>query len=497
MTHFLLICCLTLISVSAWANEDLQNREQGECRVAAKRYLFLSDYKIECDDNYILFEAKDIQTKKKSKIEMAAFNILRTGTDQTLFKDYEYLAKMINQWDLVGVVEIMPIPHSQLKYNSVIDDVRVQLMAHQENYNKTQYQKYLELLDASYEKPGFIKILEALKRLDDTWSLILAPKPTGDNPASYELSGFYYRASVVENRPTAFCGDNRGCLLPVRSRVQKLISRIPFTARFVAGDLDFNAVAVHMRYREPAPDCSEVKAGEDCLNLTNSEKGLVNDFSVVGNKKERYRFIELAIINDSMKESRSDFVIMGDFNLDYEPKKRGSDSDAFWRLALNDDKQKVLIEEKTSISEKYGLSNPYDHFVIDSHENSSLKLCDTNSAKAFNFLIEPKQKVPSALKPMASFLKARDKSNKSLLEKFIEDVKNKLNLAQCGSNECETETRFSNSEIDDLSDYYWRRVLIDSEKDDGEVNHFPYRVHIELISDHLPIHMSCNTSKKL
>lgn len=472
-------------SLRGFDAELFRYREISDCKLSQARYLFLENDLIQCTENYILYEAP-VKYKKTSSIKMAAFNILRTGTNQTRFKKFDYVARIINQWDLVTAVEIMPTPNDVLEHNDKIDSARTLFEDFYENFSSSQKKLYKKQLDQSYDKPGYIRILEELRKLDPAWSLILAPYPTGDHPTSYELSGYFYRASVVESKETSFCDRNRGCLLPIKNSLNRLISRQPFVARFVSGDLDFNAVAVHMRFREPPPDCNQAQVGEKCTEFTNSEKSLIKKFEEVGSKTDRFRFIELAIINESIKDFKGDFAVMGDFNLDYDPEHR---NEKFWMMAMEGTETKVLIEQQTSISEQNGLSNPYDHFLLESNSTSSLNLCSGSSAGAFNFLIDDKSSAPSVLRDLSQFLKRRKTQKKTMLKEYSEMIAEQKIVSTCTSKSCEQDYWYSDNEAKDLSDGYWQRVLIDS---DSNIS-FPYRVHIELISDHLPIYISCKT----
>lgn len=476
--------------------------EYRNCQLAPIRFPeFFKNDTVECTDDYLLFESKQKTTITKRKIKIGSFNIIRIGQAQTRFKRNDFVAEMMEQWDLVTVVEIMTMGKEHLSYNQKVDSLAQSLTD----------EKLKKNIEPSYEIPRYLLILKELRKRDPAWSLIMAPQGTGETTASYEYVGFFYRNGLVENTKTKFCGDKRGCLTPIsRENYENIVSRSPFVARFKAGKLDFNAAGLHLRFRAPAEDCSTSgaatgKGKKKCVDYSRAELDIVNEYLKAAEKtkinKEDARYLELAVAHRVLERSEEEVLVMGDFNLEFKERTK-----KLWNFSVGH--ENIFVNEPTSISALNGLANQYDHFVFVPEKN--LASCDINTARAFNFVLDVNNPVTSepALKNLASFLSAR-KNKQALLKAFSEDLK-KDQVLSCEGQICKMVPRYTAEQATNLACLYERNVLgndsktckvaSEDEAEEGDedasgatpTKKLPYKVYHEVISDHIPIEMECS-----
>lgn len=493
----IVVLFLLLSATPIWAlldEADSSLEEISECLLDKNRYEFLEQDKIECNGNYLLFQSPK-RSKVPAQLKIGSFNIIRMGTDSSVFKRYDIVADIINQWDLVGVVEIMATPAAYIEKNRKIDLVAAQLQIHQRKYSALQKKQYAGILNDSYEMPGYLKLLMALRELDPSWSLILGPRATGSTVTSREMGGFYYRAGAVTNIKSSFCGGERGCAVAIPEKVASLVPRLPFSATFKAGSLRFNAVALHLRFRENPPECKAgERASEDekeprCAIFSTEAKTWMNEFKDVVRTKPRGRFIELAIISDQLKNSTDDVMLMGDFNLPYVAGSGRTSNDIYWSRALNNDGKKIFVHEKTSLSRQYGLSGEYDHFIYDPQK---IKGCDSTTAKAYSFLLNLKNPVTEEqpLQKISDFLLNRKENAEAILAEYAEGLALKQQLQSCSETGCVTSPLLNERAQQNLIELYKNRIVYTKST-------IPYKIYEDMISDHIPITMNCKTSNLL
>lgn len=470
-------------------------RESSECPLAQIRYGFLANDQITCSSHYLSFEASSGKSLSPRELKIGSFNIIRTGTNQSRFKRFDMVADIMNQWDLVAVVEIMPTPTEFLTHNRSVDEVAEAFRGQSAKYSAAKRDEYSQILEESYEMPGYLRILKALRELDETWSLVIAPRATGDSESSLEMSGFYYRASHVQNGSTPFCGGQKGCLIPIDDNLMNIVSRIPFAANFKAGSSKFDAVAHHSRFRENAPSCGSKATGKKqkaCVHFTPQEKAWLKKFEDMANAEIRDRFVELAIINHVANTSNNDVMVMGDFNLSLKqpnPKKQGSGNLAQWERAVGDSQKIVIPNDKSSISNENGLSEAYDHFIFDP-KSSAFKGCDQASARAFNFTMDAANPSgPETLEKLIQFLKVRKSNPGSLLQNYRDSLESSQMLSECHQSDCTLESAYEAGDVRTILSEYDKRVIKTPSNASGKKQ--PFKVFIELISDHLPIEMNC------
>lgn len=275
-TAFLLPLIFASFS-SAHRSSDIDNYR--EC-LWNERALEGIGYSVECNDLYHLYRpSKDFKVNKSKSFEFGAFNVFKLGSGDARFKDYGLTASIIHNYDLVAVSEVQPSTSEEFESNS--------------NLNKTDldFKKY-------YHKPGYLKLLERLKELNPSWSLILSPAGQSDTE---ELLGFYFRADKVELENSSYCkaynrkmrekqklffaGGYSGprferqaetphlnksfaCLMDLEAD-ENDIFRVPFSARFKVGSgFDFQYLSYHARFS--APIVVGGSCGFECLEKVNS-----------------------------------------------------------------------------------------------------------------------------------------------------------------------------------------------------------------------------------
>lgn len=479
--------------------------EYRNCVLSQKRFpTLLAQDGVECNDDYLLYESSVLSPKKlDSFVKIGSFNIIRIGQSQTRFKRNDFVAKIINKWDMVTVVEIMNMGQEHLAFNQKIDLIYETATAEQ--------QKQLE---SSYEMPRYLMILKELRKLDPSWSLIMSPRATGETVASYEYVGFFYRRGFVMNTKSSFCGNKRGCLAPVDlSKYGNLISRSPFVARFEVGKFKFNSVGIHTRFRVPAEDClareaqapstSTVKK-KDCVDYTPEERQWVAEIKGLTQRNkinaEDARFLELRVSRQSLASEDEEFLIMGDFNLEFKNSNK-----KLWNFSLGH--ENVFVHEKTSISPVTGLSKQYDHFIIE--PGQQLSRCRTDSAKSFNFILDANKPIADdpTLQPVADFLKFR-KNRKQALQQYVSLLMSDLVVTSCSESGCVEAPRYTAEDKEYMICLYERNVLggpfkncrpvkgqqdrRDEGAEEGATSRTkPFQVYHEILSDHIPIEIDC------
>jgi hypothetical protein len=471
--------------------------EYNNCLLSQQRFpSFLGNDRVECNNDYLLYESAIASRKTSNKLKIGSFNIIRIGQPNYPFKRNDMVAQIINQWDLVGVVEIMNTDRQYLEHNAEID--RIKNISHK--ISDTDFEK-------SYEMPRYLMLLKELRKLDPSWSLIMAGHGHGEVPAQYEYAGFLYRKGVVANQTTTFCSEKRGCLTPViREKYENLISRLPFVARFDYGKLEFNAAVLHTRFRAPTKiDCKLGEAAgrpvaeiKKCIHYTTEEVALITELNRVTGRaypnENDSRFLELAVSARELTKSPEEVLLMGDFNLEAKPSNERS-----WQFALGTSNKKVFVREPTSISEENGLVSEYDHFIFD-HTGANLSKCDVSSARPFSFLLDPDnaQTKVSVLNSLADFLRQRKQNRAEALAEFIKEQNRDFVVMENKDGQVIMSPRYPGSTGSQRICKYDQRVLgnwkrrCEEDKKEKTEPDGRYLVHHHLISDHLPIMMECS-----
>lgn len=488
-TLFLTIISLTVACTTAPPREPAQtdNQESYASKVKGsvpngpyddcdQRELFEKNDKVSwvCTDNYVhIYPLKPIIQKNPQKIKIAAFNVYHLGDDQARLKDLNAMAIIMNQWDLIGATEMMPLPMTYADENRKLRDVV-----------RGNYQK----LPANWRvmEPGYYKLLKELQSKDPSWSLIFQPMPEGEGSTG-ELAGFYYRASKVQLKRWNYCplsgltdkinpnlmGLNFGCLAQVSPNQARLMSRKAFIANFKSGKFDFVAAVSHTRFRPASAPDQVNQLKEICARFPSKVECSIS-------KDKVGRFYEVKAVADQfpyLEAYDKDVLYMGDFNLDYS-----ANNQIPWMASISASPGYAVYQlENTSLSlpmEK--LANSYDHFIL---KAESLRECDLSSIRSYDFTKIGTPEANGELKRLSYLLnsgyhKKTERVQTAFLDQQIRLEKVNREYRARGLNEEEK-----------------LRLATDIKRSIARLKNNKFWILREYLSDHVPIEMSCSTKR--
>ena len=432
----LLVCSSSLLANEKSTYFPIHN----ECE-NNKKFL-TSDYNIQCNVNYHHYNSSAARNNYSSayarshgEVKIAEFNVLHPGMSKSRFKDYKKVAQIINQFDVVGVTELIPLMSDDARTNDAIlkfiheapdlisetkqkirklersqsDSVQIKRGLRLNKLKLEQLERDLSNVSKIYRFPGYVKILNELHKLSngDEWALILTPSALGAATSpTPELVGYYYRSSVVKPEKNAYCEDTKlsggrrligaACIPLMNSQdmgknYNHLFSRKPFLGQFRSGSFNFTLLTSHVIFDSPDDMRTQRRILRDAFSASStSQLG-------VGINQENYaRFAEVKItlkfINDVLinRYGMSNIIFMGDLNLEYE--------NQYWQTILNTWRgSSLFISQKTSLTrsrfdyrtgdETNGLSSSYDHFIFDPRDaNECMRSRRYANAGVLNFL---------------------------------------------------------------------------------------------------------------
>lgn len=453
---------------------------------------------IECNDLYHHYNAhawKEFQSPD-SEIKIGSYNIWNLGSNQTRFKDLELNAKMLNQWDIIAVSELVRTTSTKRKTNLAI---RMQYDSGELTQEEASF---------NYHRPGYIDLLLKLQEVskDPSWALIIAPYAQSK---SQEMVGFYYRASKVKPKKTPYCqsvkqwienhggvgtNDLYGCSPELDSQRESMISRKPFIASFYSNNFDFTYLGAHLIFNSPNPETLEEMSQKI---LATGEEEVDTYFSTLSSQYKA-RFTELKIILEVMKEisdssSEKDIILGADFNLENKLFHRGK-FDPWSEVLKAYPGAMVYNDLETSVSVKLsqkGLSNNYDHFVFNpSSASECLKNNSAPNLTVFYFHKDDSYKPLDSNDPswddFTPYLIDSDQEEKIAL--YLQNLKMKIEQERyIQRNELAPLEEEEISAILEMA----RRNLFKTQL--REATHF--EVFKQLYSDHYPIYMNCSTEQ--
>lgn len=440
-------------------------------------FLYSQDGKIaaDCAVNYVHFYPNHIDPreaeKTRGKLRIGSFNVFHLGDNQAPLKNMKLVASIMNQWDLVGTQELMPLSSEWATTNSKIHDLLAK-----SGKIAGPYDNWSVML------PGYLRLLSELRRLDPAWALILQAEPQGE-ASSTEMAGFYYRSNKVNLKDWDYCKadlsvdlktsrnlPNYACFVRVPKERRELMSRLPFVAYFQSGTFDFVAVTTHVRFR-PEDEASALSQQEkELCQLHATPDRCKIPKETVG----RYYEVEAtaAEFEAMQKVARDhDVIFMGDFNLAYDKK-----SQDLWNAALKSVPGYIVTQtDPTTLSiPAQRLASNYDHFIFDPKKTRE---CSVESVRIFDFTQALQDSRP-VMKEIAQYLGPDGK--KMILEDTREYYSKltKFQPANGGAlrplNEKEKES-MAKSYADSI----------------GRMEKNMHGALLELISDHIPIEMEC------
>lgn len=536
-------------SKSPERDHQLNLEAQEECRHIA-RLAVGGKYTVECFFNYHHYNSNAArnhyrkgETINQGEIKIGAFNLWHPGSLRSAYKDYELVAKIMNQWDVIGATELLASVGREADINqrvlqfleqAPIEIQRMEEMLKNGEGNSTRLEQRLQkmkrdLRDAPslYREPGYLLLLDELRRLDPSWALILTPRGDAAQPHNmHELTGFYYRGSRVRPVVNQHCdeflvrgpteqsdyGPAFACYPYLGERymgrdTNGVFSRRPFLASFQSGQLDYHLLASHIIFGSPSDE-------ERMAQILMPTFG-VEDYHDIGtgvNAQTYARWAEMKVTLELMDRLESDYqkdhiIYLGDTNL---PSRN-----QYWSQMLEKFIGfEVFVTDPTTLSPgRYyidgtptnGAGNDYDHFIFRPERTSRCVGEDGVNAQVFYYHLEPlsrdfvyerylirdyrksddhfdfqKQDVSPrrdyVMKPGAEYKMNRQLAQKERLLKSLRTIRN-------------MEIVWDSHRFNVALKYFKNRVFLDQ-----LVNRFFYRVYMETISDHYPIWMSCRTN---
>jgi hypothetical protein len=355
-------------------------------------------FKLDCYGNYHHYGPTTKNSKITSSLKIANYNLLHPGTSKTMFKDYALVAKIMNRYDIVSGLELLATVGKDelnnkavLAYLKNIPTIVADLRAEIKNASdKSQIQSLNSEIEkilatipkaqALYRAPGYLKVLLELKKLDPSWSLLLAPR--GDSAlvgSVEELVGYYYRADVTSPVANPHCkeysdelsGTPYACFITLtkdfmgKDLIQHFARR-PFMASFKAGDDKVTLVTSHVVFTYSGDEEAEKDMMKKSFGVE-SYKDLGNGINSVNFA----RYAEVKITLDFMNKYKTRYkddkiMFLSDTNL--------VSNNAFWAQVLKSfPGAELFVTQASTISppryrsdetETEGAANDYDHFIF-------------------------------------------------------------------------------------------------------------------------------------
>lgn len=473
------------------------------------------DIPVICRYNFHHFNATDehYAPSSKSRIQIGSFNILHPGSNKTLYKDNKVIAKIINRYDVMAGLELLANVSNDYSHNEsilaflkkapslievMIEKVFTTTNSQQRLENAQRLDKLISDFEEArrlYRKPGYLLILDELRKLDPTWSLILTPRgEAATEKNTQELTGFYYRSSVVTTRVNPYCknldydrmGPPYACLPQFNTEffgtdVSELFSRRPFMASFQSGNFNFTLLAAHVIYTSPTDE-------EKMKRILKASFG-TDDYTTLGtgiNKGNYARFAEVKLTLDYIRKYKKEFndeniIYMGDFNLESK--------NQFWDKVLDKEAGEILTHDALSTlthqlndssgTPTMGLSSNFDHMIFQESDLDECTKYDKLDIETYNFM-EDKELLQEYL-----VYELTESKREKIINKFKSEILEKFtNYKTIKYNAIAPEYSEENLEL--IANNLVERVFTSQLSDESF-----YRVYAELISDHLPIGIGC------
>ncbi len=477
-------------------------------------YIIQDDMLIECNYTNQKYKSKDTpkNLEEKKSLKIAAFNILHPGNAKTMYKDIPNIARIINQYDIVAALELIPVVGDQFSHNLSIysflkkapDFINItidKILIEKSELEKKRQIDRLDQLVRDFEEasslvraPGYLEILKELHKLDPHWSLELSPRGEASKDTNQqELVGYFYRSSVVETIANPYCkslplplsNNAETCLVLMGKEIfsqdfSTLFSRRPFMGSFRSASNEFTLLASHVVYT------SDLKPERMQAIMQAAFQVDSPDLLGTGITKDNYaRFAEIKLTLDFIQQLKNKFsmkniIFLGDFNL--EPQNQ------FWKTILPPEQELVLTHDfKTSVTparlnakgeETFGLSSSYDHMIISQDEFKNCQSEDGFNTGVFDFINEKNSILNRYNIKNLDELEQEQKIN-SIVGKFN---KTHSNLKTIKYNQIIPDISKLSEKIQNYKDRVFKTQLEDATY---------YRHATELVSDHLPIWIEC------
>lgn len=437
------------------------------CDQHASLYHWHDDLEFECSPNFIhIFSRQDMLEPMVASdtVKLGSFNLFHLGDGLAFLKRMETVAEIMNQWDVVAAQELMPLPGRWAELNREVFNL-INTPGYDPNSASVRDWRVVE--------PGYLELLNALRKLDSSWSLML--QPSSDDFRG-ELAGFFYRSRKVRVKEFDYCPKsgarrNLGCSAQVPPAQRRLMSRNAFAVYFQAGSWDFIALTSHIRFRKSDdPVERQEQSDEICQNYSGDGTCKIN-VNNVG------RFYEVKAIADQfskLTKKDADVIFMGDFNLEITPTNI-----PYWQAVLKGAKGfDVYQHENTTLSVPYdNLASNYDHIILNAESTSG---CRLDSIKPYDFT-QARSKSDSILSDLADELNESAWSN--LINQKMDVVRSLVRVG--GTAGSKHLVNIGKEDQDQLQGYCDSSVGRMRKNDTG--------AFLELVSDHIPVSMVCAT----
>ena len=511
------------------------------------------DFKIHCGEKFHHYNsqgAKKYYNKGTNalldrKIKIAEFNALHPGMQKTRFKDFKKIAQIINQYDVIGITELIPVVsagyinnNAMIKFITdtpqLIKEVKQKIFKLQKAIKtsiargnnrglatkKTNLallkkkvnilQKDLKHAHKLYRYPGYLKILAALHEIKaggTEWSLVLSPRGEGsETTPTLELVGYYYRSSKVKPKRNKYC-QTFACTIEMDSDIfdedkSDIFARRPFMAEFMSGKFSFALITSHVIFASPKNPFEQDRITSKAFGTSYYDhiKGATAaNYARIAEIKVTLDFIEKFV---ATKGAQKDVIFMGDFNLEKRAK--------FWPEILKSwQGSQIYIDKKTSITkarfnikgeDTFGASMNYDHFIFNPKQTKEcMGAKNTFTGGVVNFT--QKGIIHSQTKKEYGVTDGEynvDQSkNEKIIAKFITPYETeKKQILTIGKREIDHNGKIlklrsiinDQIQVKKQIDYFQERIIDSQSNEDW----YYYYFH-QTLSDHFPIYMECST----
>lgn len=518
-----------------------------------KKFLVQDDYSVECLNTHQHYNSKstrrysEARAVSQGKVRIGGYNLWHPGSQNSIHKDYKLVAKIINEFDVTSVIELLPLVNIDYKNNrSVIEYIKEgpsrirafknELRSATRNGRTSQIKKLkldikriesgLLKAPSLYRAPGYLKLLTELRKLDSTWSLILSPRGDSAKVVNVkELTGFLYRGKVVKPITNDHCletykkekGKKIACFPNLRKsfmgrETSHVFSRRPLLASFKSGKFDFSLLASHVVFGSPNPN----EKPEDMKKILMPSFGVETYLGLgTGLDSQNYaRFAETKIILELIEKLKKsykekDILYVGDMNIESKNK--------FWADLLRDHSSpELLVDEQTSLSlslynsqgeRTEAMASNYDHFILPKGQfsncqktNGEYKTTRKTYASGFvkdyiyeNYIVRSKRLKNNYFPLEENFLDASaeivndytmTREGQKQMKLMVNNLKDKLSKVYTVKR---NEIVKDDSKIEVKLSYFRERVFISQLR-----NQTFYRVFKEILSDHYPISLDCS-----
>ncbi|WP_127716653.1 hypothetical protein [Halobacteriovorax sp. HLS] len=551
------ILCATSFAKTVEQDNEYISRLISECE-NNKKFLIGNDYKVECLRTHQHYNSESTDRYSESaatsqgKVRIAGYNLWHPGSQNSIHKDYKLLAKIINEFDVTSVIELLPLVNIDYKNNEAVTDylaetpekirkLKIELkkavsegnssLIRELNSEISTFEKGLDQAPSLYRSPGYLKLLTELRKLDSTWSLILSPR--GDSAKVQnvkELTGFLYRGKTVKPITNDHCletykkekGKKIACFPNLHAsfmgrETSHVFSRRPLLASFKSGKFDFSLLTSHVVFTSPHP----VEKKDEMEAILKPSFGVLHYENLgTGLDGQNYaRFAEAKIILELMEKlgrnyKEKDIMYIGDMNLTAD--------NPYWSDLLKEHSSpNLLIEEATSLSlalynssgeRTNSMASNYDHFITPKgrfdnclKRNGEFDARRIDYSSGFirdyiydNYIVRSKR---LKLSTEETGIIEDELPDDTIEESIVNDYA----LTRDGTKRMNFMIRNMAKELNSIYTIKRDQIVKDDSRIDRKLNYFKervfmsqlrkstfYRVYKEVLSDHYPIVINCS-----